>query len=414
MRDPAMPTPLIDGAAALEAALDQISPVTAVCDVALAQATGRVAARDVAAPTAMPFFTNSAVDGFAIRLAGAAVSQRLPVVATLAAGAAAVPDLPEGKAIRVFTGAPLPEGTEAVVPLEDVRESDHAILLETLPEAGANMRRAGSDQPQGAILLSRSRRILAHHIGLLAANGVRQVRVFARPRVAVLSTGDELTADLLRAGQIYDANRPMLLSMVQAAGAEALDAGVLPDAPGPLATRLGELARTADLVLTSGGVSMGGRDPLRPAFLAAGGTIAAWRVALKPGKPIVFGRLGPAAFTGLPGNPLAAFVGFQLFAAAQITRLCGTEPAPFAAFRGRAAFSWRRRPGRQEVFPVRCLGTDETGLPLLQRLGNGVSATLFPLAGADGLAIVAADCADVSPGQMLRWQPLFDGMTHDA
>ena len=402
MRDPAMPTPLIDVAAALEAALDQISPVTAVCDVALAQATGRVAAWDVAAPRAMPFFTNSAVDGFALRLAGAAASQPLPVVATLAAGAAAVPDLPEGKAIRVFTGAPLPEGTEAVVPREDV------------PEAGANMRRAGSDQPQGAILLSRGRRILAHHIGLLAANGVRQVSVFARPRVAVLSTGDELTADLLRAGQIYDANRPMLLSMVQAAGAEALDAGVLPDEPGPLATRLSELARTADLVLTSGGVSMGGRDPLRPAFLAAGGTVAAWRVALKPGKPIVFGRLGPAAFTGLPGNPLAAFVGFQLFATAQIARLCGTEPAPFAAFRGRAAFSWRRRPGRQEVFPVRCLGMDETGLPLLQRLGNGVSATLFPLAGADGLAIVAADCADVSPGQMLRWQPLFDGMTHDA
>ncbi len=413
MRDPVMSNPPLDVATAIEMALAQVSPVTAACDVDITRATGRVAARDVAAPRAMPFFTNSAVDGFAIRLAGAAVSRRLPVVATLAAGAAAVPDLPQGKAIRVFTGAPLPEGTEAVVPLEDVREADHEILLETLPEAGANIRRAGSDQPQGAVILSQGRRILPHHVGLLAANGVTEVGVFRRPIVAVLSTGDELTADPVDAGQIYDANRPMLLSLVRAAGAEPLDAGVLPDAPEPLAARLAELARTADLVLTSGGVSMGGRDPLRPAFAAAGGTIAAWRVALKPGKPIFFGRLGPAAFTGLPGNPLAAFVGFQLFAAAQIARLCGSEPAPFAAFRSSATFSWRRRPGRQEVFPVRCLGTDETGLPLLERLGNGVSATLFPLAGADGLATVAADCAEVSPGQMLRWQPFFDGVSHD-
>ncbi|MFD1330187.1 molybdopterin molybdotransferase MoeA [Mycoplana ramosa] len=403
-------SPLIDATAALETALAQVAQPTAVCEVPIAQALGRVAAQDITAASAMPHFTSSAVDGFALRLAGARPAQRrLPVVATVAAGARDVPSLAPGAAIRIFTGAPLPEGAEAVVPLEDVEEADHEIILQSLPEEGANVRLAGSDQPQGAVLLNRCERIAPHHIGLLAANGVRNVGVFPPPRVAVLSTGDELTTAPLGPGQIYDANRPMLLALARAAGADVLDAGVLPDEQEALAERLAELAGLADLVLTSGGASVGGRDPLRPAFAAAGGTVAAWRVAVKPGKPILLGRIGRAAFTGLPGNPFAAFVGFHLFAAAQIARLSGRTTPPFAAFRGKANFAWKRRPGRQEVFPVRCLGTDETGLPLLERLGNGVSATLFPVSMADGLAVVAADCAEVASGQMVSWQPFSMG-----
>lgn len=403
-------SPLIDVSAALETAIAQVAPPTAVCEVEIAKALGRVAAQDVAARSAMPLFTSSAVDGFALRVIGAEPDRlHLPVVATVAAGAREVPSLAEGAAIRIFTGAPLPKGAEAVVPLEDVNEADHEIVLKSLPEAGANVRLAGSDQPRGAVLVKRCERMAPHHIGLLAANGVQSVGVFPRARVAVLSTGDELAAAPVGPGQIYDANRPMLLALARAAGADVLDAGVLPDEPEALAERLAELAGLVDLVLTSGGASVGGRDPLRPAFAAAGGTVAAWRVAVKPGKPILFGRLGQAAFTALPGNPFAAFVGFHLFAAAQITRLSGRTVPPFAPFRGKAAFTWTRRPGRQEVFPVRRNGMDDAGLPLLERLGNGVSATLFPVARADGLAVIAADCAEITPGQMLSWQPFFDG-----
>ncbi len=404
--------PLIDVAMARDMALAQVQPVPALHELSLARALGHVCARDVIAPAAMPFFTNSAVDGFALRLSDlTAARAALPVAGTIAAGAPAPVALPGRAALRIFTGAPLPEGADCVVPLEDVIEAGGTIRLAALPRRGDNIRLQGSDQPLGACLLARGTRIAPQHLGLLAANGIAQVAVTRQPRVVVLSTGDELAKAGPRApGQIFDANRPMLLALAQAAGCEAIDGGTMPDQAEPLALRLASLSAEADLVLTSGGVSMGGRDPIRPAFALAGGEIAGWRVAVKPGKPVMFGRLGNTAFTGLPGNPLAAFVGFYLFVAPQIARLAGADPAPFAPFKARAAFSWQRRPGRAEVFPVRRAGTDATGLPLLERLGNGVSATLFPLAQAEGLAIVPAPSQGVAEGEVIDWHPFGAGV----
>lgn len=400
-------SPLIDVASARDIALAQVRPIETVRDLPLATALGRVCARDVIVTSAMPFFTNSAMDGFALRTADLAKAPALPVAGTVAAGAGEPAPLVPGTALRIFTGAPLPVGADAVIPLEEATEAGGMVTFAARPERGANIRLAGSDQPLGACLLSRGTLIAPQHLGLLAANGIARVAVVRRPRVAVLSTGDELaaTGELRLGGQVHDANRPMLLALAQAAGCETVDAGIMPDEVEPLARLLADLSFTTDLVLSSGGVSMGGRDPLRPAFTAAGGGMACWRVAVKPGKPVMFGRIGDAAFTGLPGNPMAAFVGFQLFVLPQIARLTGRAPAPFAASQGRATFSWRHRPGRQEVFPVRCLGMDGTGLPLLQRLGNGVSATLFPLAGADGLATVPALSEGVAEGDLLCWQP---------
>lgn len=403
---PQTQTRMIDVAAARDIALAQVAPLADVDEVALADALGRIAAREVLAATAMPFFTCSAMDGFAVSTAALMAGPlRLPIGATLAAGTGAAVALPDGMAARIYTGAPVPEGADAVVPIEEIREEDGHVVLSRLPEAGANIRRAGSDQPQGAVLLAPGTRIMAHHVGLLAANGIDRISVIRRPRIAVLSTGDELAAGARGAGQIHDANRPMLLALIRAAGAEALDGGMLPDDLAQIADRLAELAATADLVVTSGGASMGGLDLLRPAVVAAGGTIAAWRVAVKPGKPVIFGKLSHTGFTGLPGNPFAAFVGFHLFIAAQIDRMTGRDPRPFAPVKARADFFWRRSPGRQEVFPVRCLGTDGTGLPILERLGQGVSGTLFPLTSADGLAVIPVDCGEVIPGQTLDWHP---------
>lgn len=197
----------------------------------------------------------------------------------------------------------------------------------------------------------------------------------------------------------------MLLALAQMVGCEAVDGGTMPDEVEPLSDRLADLWASADLVLSSGGVSMGGRDPLRPAFVRAGGEIAGWRVAVKPGKPVMFGRMGDTAFTGLPGNPMAAFVGFHLFVAPQIARLTGAEPVPFARWSGVAASDWRHSPGRQEIVPVRCLGTDGNGLPLLERLGKGVSATLFSLATAEGLAVIPAVSEGIVTGERVSWHP---------
>lgn len=405
-------SPLIDVATAREIALSQVEALEEVRDLALGAALGQVCARDIAASVAMPFFTNSAMDGYALRaedLGGA--GGVLPIAGTVAAGAADPQILPRGVALRIFTGAPLPEGADTVVPLEEASEVEGALVLTSRPERGANVRLAGSDQPMGACLVARGTRIAPQHIGLLAANGIGRVPVVRAPRVVVLSTGDELAAPGAARGhaQIHDANRPMLIALAEAAGCEVIDGGILPDEVEPLSRRLADLSAAADLVLSSGGVSLGGRDPFRPAFFAAGGEIAGWRVAVKPGKPIVFGRLGATAFSGLPGNPMAAFVGFHLFASAQIARLSGRAPTPFAAFKARAGFSWRHSPGRQEVFPVRRLGTSATGLPVLERLGIGVSATLFPLAEADGLAVIPAMSEGVARGDILHWHPFCAG-----
>ncbi len=401
------PSPaMIDVDAARDIALAQVMPLSDPEEVTLAAASGRIAAGDVLSVTSMPFFTCSAMDGFALSSSttGSGVL-RLPVAGTIAAGAGAAAPLRPGTAARIYTGAALPEGADAVLPVEETREEDGHVVLSRRPQPGENVRLAGSDQPMGARLIAKGQRILPHHIGLLAANGLARLSVVRRPRIAVLSTGDELARGARGEGQIHDANRPMLLALAEAAGAEAVDGGVLSDDLDGIAKSLTELAETADLVVTSGGASMGGLDLLRPAVAAAGGEIAAWRVAVKPGKPVMFGKVRQTGFTGLPGNPFAAFVGFHLFVAAQIDRLTGRAPTAFAQASARAEFSWRRSPGRLEVFPVRCLGADGSGPVRLERLGQGVSGTLFPLAEADGLAVVPADCGEVIPGQRLDWHP---------
>jgi molybdopterin molybdotransferase len=273
------------------------------------------------------------------------------------------------------------------------------------PALGDNIRRAGSDQAAGQVLLRAGLRIDAHHIGLLAANGIAEIKVFSRPRVAVLSTGDELSTGPRAPGQIYDANRPMLLALARQTGAEVTDLGILADDLDLTTAALSDADQDYDLILSSGAVSLGGKDHIRDALMAAGGSVHGWRVALKPGKPVMFGTLGRAAFTGLPGNPFAVHVGFHMFVLPQIARLMGTAPAPFAPVPAVAGFDWIRKPGRAEVFPVRLSGYDTNGTPVVQRLGHSVSATLWPLADADGVAMVPADTSQIRTGAPLVWRP---------
>ena len=389
---------------ALVRALAQVAPITDTGSVPLALALGRTTAKPVRAAQAMPFFDNAAMDGFALRRADLDGRSCLPVAGTITAGDAPS-ELPAGAAMRIFTGAPLPAGADTVVMVEACIDKATKVHIERAPAVGDNIRRAGSDQAVGQKLLDANTRIAAHHIGLLAANGIDAVEVVRKPRLAVFSTGDELRSGPRAPGQIPDANRPMLLALAREAGADVTDLGILPDDAAATAEALRGIGGSFDLILSSGAVSMGGKDHIRAALIAAGGTVHGWRVALKPGKPVMFGTLGGAAFTGLPGNPFAVHVGFHLFVLPQLARLLGARIAPFAPVPAVAGFEWSRKAGRAEVFPVRLATWTDAGLPVLERLGQGVSATLLPLAGADGLAIVPADCREISPGAPLFWRP---------
>ncbi len=394
----------------VDLAVSLVAPIADMHDAPIIDAVGQSLAQDVLAPAEMPFFDNSAMDGFAVRCADFTGSSpwTFPLGAQVAAGATMPGALRAACVDRIFTGAPLPAGSDAVVMVEKTRETPDGIRFDSAPDPGDNIRPKGSDIKAGACLIRAGTRLAPHHVGLLAANGVGHVPLRRAPRVGVLSTGDEVTETQREDGQIYDANRPMLCALARAAGAQVSDLGILPDDAAQSAQRLAEAARQFDLVLTSGAVSMGGHDFLRPALVAAGGTVEGWRVTLKPGKPVMFARLGSCVVTGLPGNPLAVLVGFHLFVAAQLRRLAGRDARAFAAVPARAGFSWQRKPGRDEVFPVRLSHYSDAGLPVLIRLGQGVSGTLVPVAQADGLGYVAGTVADVQPGDALRWQPFAD------
>lgn len=408
-----------DAPAKTEASLMSVADAVALalCDIApvagrelrpLGDALGRVTVDRIEEPGPLPRFDSSAMDGVALRTADLAQTSALPLAGTIAAGDGPS-DLPAGRAMQIFTGAPMPRGADAVVMIERCRISDDHVHIDRPPAPGDNIRPLGSDQAPGQSLIEAGTRLTPHHIGLLAANGVTEVALRRKPRIAVFSTGDELTEGACAGGQINDANRPMLLALIRAAGAEAVDAGVIPDDLAASAKALDRVAPNVDLIVTSGAVSMGGKDHLRAALDAAGGAVRGWRVAIKPGKPVLFGRIGEAAYTGLPGNPFAVHVGFHLFVAPQIARLSGATPRAFATVPARAGFDWTRKPGRAEVFPARLLRYDETGLPVLERLGRSVSGTLLPLSGADGLAMVPAETCDLRSGDALHWQPFSQG-----
>jgi molybdopterin molybdotransferase len=397
--------PMLDIAAARALATSLLDPIVETEELLLPATLGRFCAQTVVARLALPRRARSAMDGFALRLSDLAEGQALPIAGTIAAGAEA-PALPPGACLRIFTGALVPAGADAVLPVEDCVETGAMVHLSRRPEPGENIRAPGSEQPEGGVLLCAHARVAPHHIGLLAANGITRLRVLRRPRVGVFSSGDELDAQ--SPDHLPDSNRPMLLALAAAAGAEVTDLGLLPDELPAITARLAAL-NGQDLILTSGAVSMGGRDHLRSALVAAGGRIEGWRVAIKPGKPILFGQLGSAAFTGLPGNPFSAFTGFHLFAAAQLATLTSQTPPELFAREARAGFDWSRKPGRAEVFPVRLSPDEIDGGPVLQRLGVGTSATLFPLAEADGLAFVPAETRQIGRGARLNWMPFGQG-----
>ena len=361
---------------ALARLLARVGPLDKTESVSAFEARGRVLAEDVRSTLDVPPADNSAMDGYAMRVADVPVAGTvLPVSQRVAAGSVGAA-LVAGTAARIFTGAPIPAGADAVVMQEHCTADGERVRVDRVPTAGLAIRRAGEDVRQGAIVLSRGLRLSPQALGMAASVGVGSLAVGVRPRVAMFSTGDELAmpGETLRPGAIYNSNRFTLRGLIEAQGAVCEDLGIVADDLAATRAALRRAASTADLIVTCGGVSVGEEDHLKPA-VAAEGRLDLWSIAIKPGKPLAFGEVrrqdgSTAWFVGLPGNPVSALVTFVVAVRPLLLRLQGAAdvaPRPIAA---RADFEWKKADARREFLRVR--RNAEGGLDLFGHQGSGV------------------------------------------
>lgn len=304
---------------------ERVQTIVGTETLPLAACAGRVLAEPLTASVTQPPFTNSAMDGFAVRISDVdAGARRLPIAARIAAGHPQSADLPPKSAVEIFTGAPLPAGFDTVVISEDCDVADGFVTLPEKIKPGANVRQAGIDFKQGNTLLNQGRRLRPQEIGIAAATGATRLTVHKRLRIGLFSTGDELAAPgrVLAPGQIYDSNRPMLRAALEAMGFEVTDLGHLPDQLDGLITAFGLAALDHDALISTGGVSVGGEDHVRAA-LETLGQIFFWKLAMKPGKPLALGHIGPATFIGLPGNPVSSLISLLVIGRSVLHRLAG-------------------------------------------------------------------------------------------
>lgn len=382
--------------AALDHLLSQITPLSVIEHLSLAQAFGRVLAEPVTSPIDVPGWDNSAMDGYAIRHADlAAAGGRLPVSQRIAAGQGAEP-LALGSAARIFTGAPVPAGADTVVVQEVCTAGDGWVEIPLTVKAGGNIRRAGEEVHAGADVIAAGTRLAPQHLGLAAAVGVAELSVIRRPRVAMLASGSELVepGTPLAPGQIYNSNGPMLAAALERLGCEVLDLGQVADTLEATCAALEHGAREADFVLTSGGVSVGEEDHIKPA-LERLGSLELWNVAIRPGKPLAFGHIQGTPLLGCPGNPVSLFVSLCLFARPLLLRLQGIsgDLAPRRQ-RIRAGFSWPRPDKRREFHRARIV-TASDGEPELAVYPSRSSALIGSLTWAEGLV-------DLTPGVVIE------------
>jgi molybdopterin molybdotransferase len=379
---------------------DRLPVLSGIETVDLTRADGRVLAEDLVAPIDLPPFDNAAVDGYALRATdlSAEAETRLPLGGRVPAGHAPSEAGP-GCAVRIFTGAPLPPGTDTVAMQEDVQLDDGIVVLPASLAPGANRRRAGEDVVRGSLAIRAGTRLGPRHLALAAALGLPSLRLRAPLRIALFSTGDELTPPgmpLPPAG-IHDANRPMLAALLRRLGTEPVDLGILRDSAASLRERVAAAAAEHDLILTSGGVSVGEEDHVRAA-VEASGALTFWRLAIKPGRPVALGHIAGTPFIGLPGNPAAAYVTALAILRPLVLHLSGALEAA-APLTVRSGFVSAKRPGRREYLRV-CLRLDVDGAPEAVPAPGGA---LSGLVCSDGLVELAEDLTAIRIGDALPY-----------
>jgi molybdopterin molybdotransferase len=397
------PIPLDDALAIIR---ETVRPVGGDETMPVAQALGRCLAADVIAPRALPPFDNTAVDGYAFRHADVAGRgpARLPLEGESAAGIPFAGILPKGVAIRISTGAMLPDGADTVAMQEDTRVEGGVVIVDPVPEKAANVRFAGGDIRVGQTAMPAGRRLRPQDVALLHGLGIVAVSVKRRLRVAIASTGTELreTGATLEAGQIIETNAAMLAQSLANFPADVTVLDPLPDDRALTEAALAKAGKTYDLIVTTGGVSVGDHDHVRPA-LASQGTVHFWRLALRPGKPVVFGQVGGAAMLGLPGNPVSALVTFMVVALPVVKALLGTPDSPAPGFIVPLADGLTKSPKLREFPRVRLAWID--GLPHAMPYRDQSSNLLTSLAWADGILDLPVGVSDLKAGESVIYRP---------
>ncbi len=385
---------------ALASLLAEARPVSAIEQVAIADALGRILARAQLAPFDVPMADNSAMDGFAVAVADVREGRPLPVSQRIAAGHPGQPLLP-GTAARIFTGALIPDGADAVVMQEQCRYDGDTVRFDTLPVVGSHIRRQGEDIQRGQQILPDGLRIRPQDMGLAASMGLAALPVFRRLRVALLFTGDELLTpgQAPETGKIFNSNAYTLRGLLQQLDCELVESAPVADDPEIVREALAGAAATADLVISCGGVSVGEEDHVCDAVRDLG-ELRLWRIAIKPGKPFAFGRIRETPFIGLPGNPVSAFVMFCLYARPFLLKSQGRADLFPLRLRVRAGFRKTRATQRVEYLRARlAMVAGEPEVTIHPHQGSGV---LSSIAWADGLVIVPAGSC-VEPGQWLDY-----------
>ena len=387
----------------LDALLERARGATASETVSVTDALGRVLAAPQTSAITVPPADNSAMDGYAVRVADVAVAGvRLPVSQRIQAGAVGTP-LQAGTAARIFTGAAVPSGADAVLMQEYCGLEGDEVVIHAQPHPGENIRRAGEDIEAGAQILATGARIGAAEMGLAASVGLAELPVFKKLKVACFFTGDELVTPgaPLAPGQIYNSNRYTLTGLVHGLGCELIDLGIVPDTLEATESALARAASLADVVVTSGGVSVGEADYVKAA-VGKLGRVEMWKVAMKPGKPLVYGRVKDADFIGLPGNPVSAFVTFCLFVRPFLLKRMGVADVRYRAFAVQADFSWKKPGARREFLRAQLQPNGKLAL-----FANQSSGVLTSCAWADGLIDLEIG-QTIQPGDWVRFIPFSE------
>ncbi len=390
-----------------------LSPVTAIERVHIRNALDRVLAQDVISPLAVPGHDNSAMDGWAMRFEDLAASgpSTLRRIGESFAGRPFDGEVKAGEAVRIFTGGVMPRGADTVVMQERAQAVDGGVVVApgAVSKPGQNRRLAGEDVKAGQAVFERGQVVRPAELGMLASLGINEVGVYRRLRVAFFSTGDELRSigAPLAAGEIYDSNRYTIFGMLQRLGCETLDMGVVPDVPADLEAAFATAATSADVVITSGGVSVGEADYVKT-LLQRMGEVLFWKIAMKPGRPLAYGRLGAAHFFGLPGNPVSVMVTFYQFVRDALLVLQGRRHVlPVPLFKARLASPIRKAAGRTE-FQRGILAPSADGYEV-RTTGEQGSGILSSMSRANCFIVLPTDTGDVPAGAMVDVQ-LLEGL----
>jgi len=384
-----------------------LEPVTGTEQVHIRAALGRILAQDVVSPVDVPAHDNSAMDGFAVRYADLhdSAETTLQVVGSSFAGKPHVGPIEAGQCVRIMTGGVVPPEMDTIVMQEHVRTAEGKVTIGPGHRQNQNLRRAGEDLARGGVALPRGKLITPADIGLVASLGIAEIAVYRKLRVAFFSTGDELVSigATLGEGQIYDSNRYTIYGMLERLGVDAIDMGVVRDDPASIERAFADAASIADVVITSGGVSVGEADFIKD-LLDKLGEVLFWKIAMKPGRPLAYGRIGRAHFFGLPGNPVSVMVTFYKFVRDALYVLMGRDPVPpLPVLQAVSTSALKKAPGRTE-FQRGILTRADSGVWSVRVTGEQGSGILRSMSEANCFIILPTDQGNVAAGSLVEVQ----------